>query len=115
MVQDWFANPWAFWLFCLMPLLSVVGFFTLRRRRRALTRLGNLLTLEILISTRGWLRFVRACLVSLAMTLLVVGIAGPQWGRDWSQSVAPGRDLVIVLDLSRSMLAEQPSRLQRSK
>ena len=46
---------------------------------------------------------------------LVLGIAGPQWGRDWTQPVAPGRDLVVVLDLSRSMFAEQPSRLHRAR
>src|SRR5262249_23508532 len=52
---------------------------------------------------------------SLGLTVLVIGIAGPQWGRDWTQAVAPGRDLVVVLDLSRSMLAEQPSRLHRAR
>jgi len=41
-------------------------------------------------------------------------MAGPQWGRDWDQSAAPGRDLVVVLDCSRSMLAETPSRLERA-
>src|SRR5207237_2309864 len=53
----------------------------------------------------------------LALLVLVVGIAGPQWGRDWDQSTAPGRDLVVVVDLSRSMLAQDvlPNRLERAK
>jgi Ca-activated chloride channel family protein len=42
-------------------------------------------------------------------------MAGPQWGRDWNQSAAPGRDLVVVVDCSRSMLAETPSRLERAR
>jgi Ca-activated chloride channel family protein len=46
---------------------------------------------------------------------LGLGMAGPQWGRDWDQSAAPGRDLVVVLDCSRSMLAETPSRLERAR
>jgi Ca-activated chloride channel family protein len=48
---------------------------------------------------------------------LILGIAGPQWGRDWQQPPAPGRDLVVVLDLSRSMLAADvlPSRQERAK
>ena len=61
------------------------------------------------------MRLLRGLLASLGVTLLIVGIAGPQWGRDYSQTAAPGRDLVVVLDLSRSMLAEQPSRLHRAK
>jgi Ca-activated chloride channel family protein len=115
MLQHWFANPWAFYLTGLLPVLSLLGFLALRRRRRALTRLGNLLTLEVLIPPGAWLRFFRGLVLSLALTLLVAGVAGPQWGRDFSQSVAPGRDLVVVLDLSRSMFAEKPSRLDRSK
>lgn len=53
--------------------------------------------------------------MSLAILLLILGIAGPQWGQDWNQTVDPGRDLIVVLDLSRSMLAENPSRLQQAK
>jgi Ca-activated chloride channel family protein len=47
--------------------------------------------------------------------MLALAVAGPQWGRDWDQPAAPGRDVIVVLDLSRSMLAEAPSRLQRAK
>ena len=54
-------------------------------------------------------------MVSLAILLMIVGTAGPQWGLDWNQSVDPGRDVIVVLDLSRSMLAENPSRLQMAK
>jgi Ca-activated chloride channel family protein len=115
MLRHWFANPWAFPLLGLMPLLGLLGAFALRRRARALARLGSQPALELLVAERGWVRLLRGFLVSLGLTLLVVAIAGPQWGRDWSQGVAPGRDLVVVLDLSRSMFAEQPSRLHRAK
>jgi Ca-activated chloride channel family protein len=54
-------------------------------------------------------------LLWIGLTLLAVGTAGPQWGRDWSQTATRGRDLVVVLDLSRSMLAENPSRFQRAR
>ena len=46
---------------------------------------------------------------------LGIASAGPQWGRDLSQTTAPGRDLVVVLDVSRSMLAEQPTRFSRAQ
>jgi Ca-activated chloride channel homolog len=115
MWNHWFANPWAFPLLGLPPLVGLLAVFALRRRNRALARLGNQPALELLVAERGWVRLLRGLLASLGLTLLVAGIAGPQWGRDWSQAVAPGRDLVVVLDLSRSMFAEQPSRLHRAK
>jgi len=115
MLRHWFLNPWAFPLLGLMPLLGLLGVFALRRRNRALARLGNHPALELLVAERGWVRVLRGFLASLGLTVLVVGMAGPQWGRDWTQATAPGRDLVVVLDLSRSMFAEQPSRLHWAK
>jgi Ca-activated chloride channel family protein len=47
----------------------------------------------------------------MGLALLILAAAGPQWGRDWEASTAPGRDLVLVIDVSFSMTAEQPSRL----
>lgn len=113
-MRSWFANPWAFSLLGLMPLLSVLGLIAWRRRRQALSRLGSAFTLAALLPAGRRAAFVRRAVVSLGLTLLVVGAAGPQWGRDYSQAIAPGRDLVVVLDLSRSMFAEQPSRLHRA-
>jgi Ca-activated chloride channel family protein len=115
MLRHWFLNPWAFPLMGLMPLLGLLGAFALRRRNRALARLGSQPALELLVAERGWVRLLRGFLASLGLTTLVIGMAGPQWGRDWSQTAAPGRDLIVVLDLSRSMFAEQPSRLHRAK
>jgi Ca-activated chloride channel family protein len=51
----------------------------------------------------------------LGLALVGVGAAGPQWGRDWEQSATAGRDLVVVLDCSRSMFAETPTRLERAR
>jgi Ca-activated chloride channel family protein len=115
MLNHWFANPWAFRLLGLPLVLGVLAVFALRRRNRALARLGSQPALDLLVAERGWVRRLRGLLASLGVTALIVGIAGPQWGRDWSLPVAPGRDFVVVLDVSRSMFAEQPSRLHRAK
>ena len=45
-------------------------------------------------------------LTALAWVALAVGVAGPSWGVGDSDGVAVGRDVVVALDLSRSMLAE---------
>jgi Ca-activated chloride channel family protein len=113
--QHWFANTWAFPLMSLPPLLGLLAVFALRRRNRALARLGSRPALELLVAERGWVRRLRGFLASLGLTALLLGIAGPQWGRDWTQPVAPGRDFVVILDVSRSMFAEQPSRLHRAR
>jgi Ca-activated chloride channel family protein len=108
MMQHWFANPMALTLLAILPVLAALGFFARRRRRKALARLGSVTALEDRLGS------LRGVCLSTGIALLVVGIAGPQWGRDWVQA-APGRDIVVVLDMSRSMLAEQPSRFERAK
>lgn len=62
-------------------------------------------------------RWLDRCLV-LALILVIIGSAGPRFGRDPQAPPGLGRDIVVVLDISRSMLAEdgRPSnRLARAK
>jgi Ca-activated chloride channel family protein len=124
-LQTWFADPLGLPVrVALSAALSLVtlALFGIPRRRRALARLGGRIALLTLLGANQprfrW-RFLRAACSAVGLLLLVVGIAGPQWGRDWEKSTAQGRDLVVVLDASRSMLAEDvpPSanRLARAK
>jgi Ca-activated chloride channel family protein len=115
MSHPWFANPEAFWLLTLLPVLGVLALHARRRRRKALAQLGNSFALKTLMPPRGKAHLLRGLCLVFGLALLVAGIAGPQWGLDWSQGTKPGRDLVVVLDLSRSMLAEQPSRQERAR
>jgi Ca-activated chloride channel family protein len=109
-----FAHPLVLWSLALLPVLAALAVWARRRRRLALARVGNLATLEAAVARRRRPRL-RGPALLLGMTALGLGMAGPQWGRDWRQSAAPGRDLVVVLDCSRSMLAEGPTRLERAK
>jgi Ca-activated chloride channel family protein len=113
----WFAHPWAFALLVTLPVLAGFGVLAAIRRRRSLVRLGSLAALRSLTPVRGGLRVLRTLLFVNGLTFLILGIAGPQWGRDWGQSTAPGRDVVVVLDLSRSMLAQDvvPSRVEKAR
>src|SRR5262249_12247971 len=88
-----------------------------RRRRRVLMHLGRLPALAALTENRRQWRFLRGLCLVLGLSALIAGIAGPQWGLEPEMNPAPGRDLVIVLDLSRSMLADDvpPSRQERAK
>ena len=115
MLHHWFAQVSALYLLTLLPVLGMLYIWNGRRKRRAFSRLGNSATLLALVNApRGWSIW-RSLFLTLGLLALVLGTAGPQWGRDYTQSAAPGRDLVVILDCSRSMLAETPTRLQRAK
>src|SRR5262249_33769287 len=87
-----FANPQALWLCALLPVLGVFGFFARRRRRRILARLGRCPALAALTEGgRQWHGLRHFCL-STCLSLLIVGIAGPQWGREPQTTGLPGRD-----------------------
>jgi Ca-activated chloride channel family protein len=108
-----FTHPNLLWALSALPVLSVLAVLAARRRQRNLIAMGGLVTGVVLARRRA--SRLRGFLLWLGLTCLGIGMAGPRWGRDWSQSAAPGRDLVVVLDLSRSMYAESPSRLERAR
>jgi Ca-activated chloride channel family protein len=114
-LSSFFAHPQFLWLLWLLPWVGLLAYFAGRRKRKALARLGPLLALRSAALVSPARRRMQGLCMSLGLTLLAVGTAGPQWGQDWSQEMATGRDIIVVLDVSRSMLAEQPSRQQRAK
>jgi Ca-activated chloride channel family protein len=104
-------------LLAVMPVLGVFTFLALRRRRGVLARFGRLPALNALTEGGRQWPTLRAFCRSTGFTFLILGIAGPQWGREPQTVAAPGRDLIVLLDLSRSMLADDvpPNRLTRAK
>src|SRR5947209_20353177 len=96
-----FAYPLALVLPAVLPVLGLLALWARRRRRQALARVGSATALEGLLGRRRKARLVRGLCLVCGLACLGAGTAGPQWGRDWGQSAAPGRDLVVVLDCSR--------------
>jgi Ca-activated chloride channel family protein len=115
MLRHLFAHPWLLLALAALPALTALGLWARWRRGRALQALGDRITVEGQLAVGRWGRRLRGLFASLGLLGLGVGLAGPQWGQDWQQALAPGRDLIVVLDVSRSMQAEQPSRLQRAR
>ena len=117
MWRDWFSNPWVFILFAALPALSVLSLLAARRRRRDLARLGQLAALGTTLRKSRWRRWLHAFCLSWGMASLIAGIAGPNWGRDERVPLTLGRDLIVLLDLSRSMAAQDvaPNRLGRAR
>ncbi len=114
-MSHWFAYPLALSLFGLLPMLGSFVLWSWLRRRQALARFGTMTTLETVLTVRRFPPFLRGTVGFLGVLCLLAGLAGPQWGRDWKQAAAPGRDLIVVVDCSRSMFAESPSRFERAR
>ena len=105
------------WLPLAIPLAWAL-FALLRRRRRALAQLVDPALLGVLAPAWNPARAKsRLVLRVLALALLVLALARPQWGFRWEEVRRRGLDLMVVLDTSRSMMASdiKPTRLQQAK
>jgi Ca-activated chloride channel family protein len=105
------------WLPLAIPLAWAL-FALLRRRRAALAQLVDPALLGVLAPAWNPARAKkRLALRVLALALLVVALARPQWGFHWEEVRRKGLDIVVALDTSRSMMATdiKPTRLQQAK
>ena len=113
------ANPHMLWLLLVIPPALLVFFWWAGHTRQRLltqfiqTRLLPALTVGI-SATRQKIHV--GCLV-LAVVCLILALARPQWGFDWEEMKQRGLDIVVAIDTSKSMLAEDiaPNRLARAK
>jgi len=113
-----FAHPALLYLLVFIPLLIVFYAVMRTRKKKAIAEFGNpelLAPLMPLLSfRRGAWKFV---LMLLALLFVIVGAAGPQFGSKLQQVKKKGIELMIVLDVSNSMMAQdiKPSRLEKAK
>ncbi len=106
------------YLIWLVPALVALYVYGFGRKRKALTAFMALDLAPQLTSRasrgRQWLKAL--CLIGAA-ACLIIALMQPQWGKHWQDVPRRGRDMMILLDVSRSMLAEDiaPNRLERAK
>lgn len=101
-----------------IPILGLVYAYGFARKSRALQRFATSHLLVRLIPQVSITRQkLKAALVLLALAALVVAGTGPRWGEYWEDVQRKGIDIMVVLDVSKSMLAEDavPNRLERAK
>lgn len=113
-----FENQQYFYLFLILPVFFLLFFVARISTERKLKKLGNWGTLQQMIPLRSkarpWLKLV---LFSLAFSSLVLAAVNPQLGYKTEDATSSGVDVIIALDVSRSMLAEdiKPNRMERAK
>jgi Ca-activated chloride channel family protein len=110
---EWLHALW------LLPVAAAVYAYAFHRKDaalRALIREARLRPVMAASASRGR-QIVKATLVLAALGLLVVALARPRWNPQPEQLRRMGRDVVFLVDVSRSMLAEDlaPNRLERAK
>lgn len=113
-----FANVELLYLLILVPVLVIVYLLAVGRRRRLVARFGNSELLRELMPdfSRGRIRL-KAALFIAAYMLLVIAAARPQFGSKLREEHSRGVEMMLVVDVSNSMMAEdfEPNRLERTK
>lgn len=113
-----FESPVFLYLLIIIPVLILIRLYALRLRKKKLMLFGDMELLKSLMPDVSPLRkSVKFWLQLAALALLIIMLARPQMGTKISQDKRRGIEVVIALDISNSMLAEdvEPSRLDRSK
>ena len=113
-----FSSPGTAWFLLLLPLLALFALWAMRQRQRDLARFAGSEVVGRLTRTvrRGRQQF-KSVLIISGILLLVIALTGPQFGVRLEMAERRGVDVMVVLDLSRSMLTEdvRPSRLERAR
>jgi Ca-activated chloride channel homolog len=113
-----FANPEYLYILLVIPVIFGLYMLSSIIRKRQLSEFGNIELIRQLMPgvsfRRGWIKLV---IFLMAYALLVIGLARPQFGSKLTETKRKGIELIIALDVSNSMLAQdiQPNRLERAK
>ena len=113
-----FAAADYLFLIVLIPFFFIVYGFMRRARKKRMAKFGDIPLIEKLIPAvserKGW---VKLSLLSLSWLFLCIGMARPQLGAILKEQEVKGAEIMIALDVSNSMLAEDysPNRLERAK
>lgn len=105
-------------LFFIIPVIIAVFIFAMIMKKRAIRKFGQWEVISQLMPYISYLRpVIKFVLIVLALSSVIVAIANPQFGSKMEDVKRKGIELVIALDVSNSMLAEdiKPNRLENAK
>ena len=113
-----FGAPEWLWMLIVVAALPIIYWMLRLYARSKLGKMGNVATLQRLMpdysTARGWIKI---SILSLALGFIVLALARPQTGSKLRTVESQGREIVLVVDVSNSMLAEDvtPSRMARTR
>jgi len=113
-----FANPDFLYLLLLLPVVILLYFLNEVRKRNALRRLGDSNLISGLVPEMSGIRpLIKFILQLIAVAAGIIMLSRPQFGSKIEDVKKQGVEVIIALDVSTSMLAEdiQPDRLTRAK
>jgi len=112
------SHLWVLNLLWLTPLAAVALIVQSRKKKRAMQGFADPHLLDRLtaLNHRGR-RFIKALLLLLSLGLMLFSLAGPRWGSHYEEVSQKGVDIMLLIDVSPSMLVEDivPNRLERAR
>lgn len=113
-----FTNDIVLYGLVVVPLLFILFFYNAGLRRKKLRNFISSDLQQVLIPGLSTSRlFLKFLLSMLAMSFLIIALSGPRMGSRLREVEKKGREIIIALDVSNSMLAEdiKPNRLEKAK
>lgn len=113
-----FENPIYFYAFALVPLLIGMYIWYVYKSKKNLKKLGDIkLVLQLMPDVSNTKRNIKFILLLTALSFLILGICNLQTGSKVKNVKREGADIMICLDVSNSMMAQDlsPNRLERAK
>ena len=118
MVGFRFEHPGYLYLLLVIPFLAFLYIYSMRSKKNAIKRFGNMLILKQLMPEVSLKKqYLKYWLVSICIVLFIFLIAGPQFGSKLETVKRKGVEVMVCLDVSQSMLSTDisPNRLEKSK
>jgi len=106
------------YLLVCIPVLIFIFYLYLRWRKKSIEKIGSFQIVEKMMPMYSILKLkLKFWMFIIAIISLIIGLANPQFGSKLEEVKREGIDIMIAIDLSNSMLAEDlpPNRLQRAK
>ena len=113
-----FAHTEFLWALAFVPVLVILFLVVQRWKKKALAALGDREVVKQIIPEVSFSRpVIKFIFFIIAYALLIIGVADPQIGTKTEDAKSKGADLMILLDVSNSMLSQDfsPSRLENAK
>lgn len=113
-----FAKPEYLFVLLTIPAVAMLMYWANKKRQKTLSKLGEIPLLRKLTTSINWRgRRWQNALLLLSLAFFILALARPQWGSEVREIDQEGLQVMVALDVSQSMLAQdiKPTRLDRAK